>query len=81
VDVPLVDRLLTIGVLLRCETHETLFEKVDLERVEAGHQGVDPQIVLEAINQVRIAHVLRHNIAWLALDFLLVANDFDATTA
>ena len=80
-DVPLVDCLLTVCVLLRCETYEALPEEVDFERVEAGHQGIDSQIVLEAINQVWIAHVLGHHVAWLALDFLFLADDFDTTTA
>ena len=77
----LVDVLLTVGVLLCCEASQSLLKEVHLQGVESRNQRINAQIILKAVDQVRIAHVLRHNVAWLPLDFLLLADDFDATTA
>ena len=32
------------------------------------------------MNQVRVRYILRNNIAWLSLDFLLAAYNLDSTT-
>lgn len=76
-----IGRFLTIRIFLRGKSDKAFFEKVNLQWVESWHQRVDPQIILKSFDQVGIAHVLRDNIAWLSLHFLLLANDFNATTA
>lgn len=80
-DVPLVDRLLIIGVLLGRETDQALLKEVDFERVKAGDERVDAHIVLEPVDQVRIRDVLGDNVARLPLNFLLLADHLDSTTA
>ena len=76
---PLIDILLAIGVLLCCEASQSLLKEVHLEWIKASHERIYAQIILEAIDQVRVTHILRHNVAWLALDFLLLADYFDAS--
>ena len=78
VNEPLVDVLLTVCVLLCCEASQSLLKEVHLERIKAGDERIYAQIILEAIDQVRVANILRHNVAWLALHFLFLADYFDA---
>ena len=75
----LIDVLLAIGVLLCCEASQSLLKEVHLERIKTGDECIYAQIIFEAIDQVRIANILRHNISWLALHFLFLADYFDAT--
>ena len=75
----LIDVLLAIGVLLCCEASQSLLKEVHLERIKTGDECIYAQIILEAIDQVRVANILRHNISWLALHFLFLADYFDAT--
>ena len=77
----LLGGFLGIGVFLGRESDQALLHQVDFERVKARYKSIDPQIVLEAMDQVGIADVLGDHIAWLPLDFLLLADDLDATSA
>ena len=77
----LIDILLTICVLLCSEASQSLLKEVYLERIKSCDERIDTQIILEAIDQVWVADVLRNNVAWLALDFLLLPNDFNPTAA
>ena len=74
----LIDVLLAIGVLLCSEPSQSLLKEVHLERIESSDERIYAQIILEAIDQVRVANILRHNVAWLALHFLFLADYFDA---
>lgn len=74
-------RLLTIRILLGREPHQALLEEVDLQRVETRDERIDPQVILKALDQVRIAHVLRYDVARLPLHLLLQAYNFDAAPA
>ena len=78
-DITLIGCFLTVSVLLSGEPGQSLLEEVDFQRVEAGHKRIDSQIVLEAVNQMRIGDVLRDNVAWLPFYFLLAADNFDST--
>jgi hypothetical protein len=77
----LVNIFLTICVLLCSKASESFFEQIDFEWIKASDECIYTQIILEAIYQVRIAHILRDYIPWLSLNFLLLANDFDASAA
>jgi len=81
VDVPLFSLFWIVSVLLSSKSHEALVEQVHLEWIEASDEGIDPQIVLETVNQMRIGNVLGHDVAGLALDLLLAANNFNSPTA
>ena len=76
---PLIDIFLAISVLLCCKASQSFLKEVHLERIKASHERIYTQIILEAIDQVWVADVLRNNVAWLALDFLLLADYFDAS--
>ncbi len=41
----------------------TIVENVNSERVEAAHQHIDSQIVLQAVDQVRLHNIFASNIA------------------
>jgi hypothetical protein len=77
----LIDALLTVCVLLGGKTDKTLLHKVDLKGVEASDEGINSQVILEAVYQVRVGHVLGDHVAWLAFDFLLLAHNFDSASA
>lgn len=62
VNKPLADVLLLAGVLIGGESHQPIFEQVYSQRVIAGHYHVDPQVVLQIVDQVRIIDVLRYQI-------------------
>lgn len=70
--------LLVIRVLLSCEPHQPFLEQVNFERIKAGYECINSHIVLEPMDQVRVADVLRHHVTWLPLYFLLLADYFDA---
>ena len=72
---------LGVGVFLGGKSYKALLHQVYLERVKARDQGIDPQIVLIAVDQMWIGDILRDHIAWLPLDFLLAADDFDTAAA
>ena len=54
-------------VLVGGEAGESLLEHVDAQRVVAGDQDVDTQVVLEVVYEVRVADVLRHQDVLLVL--------------
>lgn len=49
---------LIVCILLGCKSYEAFLEQVYLEWVKARDESVDAQIILEAVDQVRIADVL-----------------------
>lgn len=55
---PLVNIFLTICVFLCSEASQPLLEQVDLEWVKSGDECIYAQIILEAIYQVWVAHIL-----------------------
>lgn len=60
VDEPLTDILGLDVVLIGGEAGESLLEHVDLEGIIAGDEDVYAEIVLEVIDEVRVADVLGH---------------------
>ena len=54
----LIDVLLAIGVLLCSEPSQSLLKEVHLERIESSDERIYAQIILEAIDQVRVANIL-----------------------
>ena len=72
--------LLTVCILLSGKSSQTFLEEIHFKWIKSRHERINAQIVLETIDQVRVADVLGHDIARLALDFLLLADDFDTTT-
>ena len=72
--------LLTVRILLCGKSSQTFLEEIHFKWIKSCHERINAQIVLETIDQVRVADVLGHDIARLALDFLLLADDFDTTT-
>ena len=78
---PLIYIFLAVCVFLRREASQTFLEEVNFQRVEARDERVDAQIILKAVDQVRVAHVLGDHVAWLALDFLLLPDNLDASAA
>ena len=72
--------LLTVCILLCGKSSQTFLEEIHFKWIKSCHERINAQIVLETIDQVRVADVLGHDIARLALDFLLLADDFDTTT-
>ena len=81
VNVSFFCRFLTVCVFLSCESCQSFLEKVDLQRVKTCDESVDPEVIFEAIYEVRIGNVLRDNIAWLPLDLLLAPYNLDASAA
>ena len=72
--------LLAICILLCGKSSQTFLEEIHFKWIKSCHERINAQIVLETIDQVWVADVLGHDIARLALNFLLLANDFDTTT-
>lgn len=60
VDEPFADILGLDVVLIGGEAGESLLKHVDLEGIVAGDEDVDAEIVLEVIDEVRVADVLGH---------------------
>lgn len=58
VDEALADVLGLDVVFVGGEAGESLLEHVDPQRVIAGDEDVDAQVVLEVVDQVRVADVL-----------------------
>ena len=54
----LIDVLLAIGVLLCSEPSQSLLKEVHLERIESSDERIYAQIILEAVDQVRVANIL-----------------------
>lgn len=77
----LLKRLRVVTVLLSRKTNESFLKQVDLERLEAGNEHVDAQIILEAINKVRVGDILTDDIAIFSRDRLFGTNDLDALAA
>jgi hypothetical protein len=81
VDVLLVHRFLTVGVLGCRKPHKTFFEDVNFKGVIASNEAVDAQIILKTIDQVGVRNVLRNYIARFLFYFLFLTNNLDTSTA
>jgi len=79
-DVSLVASLLAVCVSLCCKSCETFLKQIDFERVKSRHESIDAQIVLETVNQMRVRHILRNDIAWFPFDFGLATNNLDTAS-
>ena len=78
---PLFGCFLTVSVFLGGEPGQSLLEEINFQGVKARHKRIDSQIVLEAVDQVRVRDVLGDNEARFPLHFLLAADNFDSTPA
>ena len=56
------------------QPYQAIFEQIDSHGVHRSHQNIQTQIVLVSVDQVRLWHVLRHNIA-APLAHLLLFSD------
>ena len=74
-------RFLAIGVFLCGESCQSFLEQIYFQWIKASNKCIDPEIILEAIDQMWIRDVLRDNVARLPLDFCFAPNNFDASTA
>lgn len=54
-------------ILISRKSGQAFFEHVDAKRVIASYKDVDSKIILEAINQMRIAYILRNQYVLLIL--------------
>jgi hypothetical protein len=72
--------LLACRVLLSSEPDKSFSEQVDLKGLVARYQGVYSKVVFETVNQMRIANILRDNVAGLTFDFLFLSDNFDSAT-
>ena len=61
VDVVVPQVLHLVGVGPGGEPHEAILEDVEPQRLDAGHQDIDPDVKLEAVNQKRSVDVLLDN--------------------
>ena len=53
---------LSLGVGLGCKSHQSLFKQINAQRVEAGDQHVETQIILESPQSVGSVHILAHEV-------------------
>ena len=71
-----------IRVLLSGEAHQAIVIHIDTQRVEARHQHVYPQIVLQSVDQMRVGYVLTGEHAFFLRDAGLAVDNLDtAATA
>lgn len=72
------------GVLLCAEVHKTVIKEIHFERIEACYECVDSDIILEAIDEMRISHVMASNLRFwykLALgNMCIVLNQLNSST-
>ena len=69
-------------VLLGSEAHQAIVIHIDTQRVEARHQHVDPQIVLQSVDQMRVGYILTGEHAFFLRDAGLAVDNLDtASTA
>ena len=50
-----------VGVGPSGEPHEAVLKDVEPQGLDAGHQDVDPDVELEAVNQKRVGDILLDN--------------------
>lgn len=58
VNEPFADVFVLAGVLVSGKPDQPIFEQIDSQRVIAGDDHIDPQVVLQIVDQVRIIDVL-----------------------
>lgn len=69
-----------VGILFCCKAHQSVIVHVDSQRVETCDENVDSQIVLQAIEKVRMCEVLGCQVPLPFVNFLLAVDDLDAST-
>ena len=47
-------------ILIGRKSSQPLLEHIDSQGIIASYNNVDPQIILEVVDQMRVVHVLRH---------------------
>ena len=69
------------GVLVGGEADEALLVEVDAERAERGHEHVNAEVVLGAVDQVRLGDVALDHEGALLRDLAPLVDHFDAVAA
>ena len=59
-----VTKFVVHGVLFRAEANKTVIKEIYFERVETGYESVDSDVILEAIEEVRIGNVFACNLGF-----------------
>lgn len=66
------------AVLVRCEAHQSVVLDLDPQRVDAGHHHLDPQVVLELVDQVGVHYLVRHDDILFVFQVVFFGDDFDS---
>lgn len=80
VDVSFLDVLELGGVLVCCKPGEALIEDKNLERVVAGDQDIDSQIVFIVVYEVGVGDVLGGLVVFSVLNFSVFGDHSDASS-
>ena len=70
-----------VGVLFGCETDQAVIVHVDSQRIEARHQNIHAEIVLQTIDKVWIGDILSRQVAFFLGDALCAIVNFNTATA
>jgi hypothetical protein len=69
-----------IGIFLCCESNQTLIKQENFQRFKAGYHNIDSEIILVAVDQMRIRNILADNIIFFVIDLSFRANDSNSLT-
>lgn len=64
---------------LRGKPGEPLLENVDSQRINPGNEGVNPQVELQAVDQVWLRQVALHHVVFTGFEPVAVAREENAT--
>ena len=90
---PLVDRVISqmdvsllkhfgiVCVLLGGKPHQAFLVEENFEWLKAGDNHIDSEVILKAIDQMRVGDVLADNISWLLIYLGFRSNHLDSLTA
>jgi hypothetical protein len=78
-----LESLLVCGILLCCQPHQSVLENVGFQRVKAGDEYVDSEVVFVSPEEVWLCNILLNQVAasLFVFDLVLLTNDLYSSAA
>lgn len=68
-------------VFVGCKPHQSIFLHLDSQWIDTCHHNIDPEVILEFVDQVRVHDIVGHDYILFVFQVVFFGDDFDSTAA